>query len=99
MLDSLVRVSRRVGGAADLLDREMRTATEHCSIYESSHVPVWFRARRTGLKAEPTTSPEAFGLSQTVPVVNCGGNAPGRKARQAAKSLLIKDNRAANHQG
>ena len=39
MLDSLVRVSRRDGGAADLLDREMRIATEHCSLYESSHVP------------------------------------------------------------
>ena len=45
MLDSLVRVSRRVGGAADLLGREMRTATERCSLYESSHVPVGRRAR------------------------------------------------------
>ena len=45
MLDSLVRVSRRVGGATDLLGREMRTATEHCSLYESSHVPVRCEAR------------------------------------------------------
>ena len=44
-LDSLVRVSRRVGGATDLLGREMRTATEHCSLYESSHVPVRCEAR------------------------------------------------------
>ena len=45
MLDSLVRVSRRVGGATDLLGREMRTATERCSLYESSHVSVTARAR------------------------------------------------------
>ena len=99
MLDSLVRGSRRVGGATDLLDREMRTATEHCSLYESSHVPVWRGARNKGLQAEPTTSPEPFGPSQTVPVVNHGGNAPERKAGQAAKSLLIKYDKATNHQG
>ena len=38
MLDSLVRVSRR----------EMRTATERCSLYESSHVPVGRGARTPG---------------------------------------------------
>ena len=32
MLDSLVRVSRRVGGATDLLSREMETATEHLQV-------------------------------------------------------------------
>ena len=67
VLDSLVRVSRRVGGAADLLGREMRTATERCSLYESSHVPVGRGARtpraasRTdnftqGLRSEPNGS-------------------------------------------
>lgn len=40
MLDSLVRVSRRVGGATDLLGREMETATEHCSLYEFPQIPV-----------------------------------------------------------
>ena len=45
MLDSLVHVSRRVGGAANLLGREMRIATEHCLKYESSHVTVWCDAR------------------------------------------------------
>ena len=48
MLDSLVRVSRRVGGAADLLGREMRTATERCSLYESSQLPVGRGARTPG---------------------------------------------------
>ena len=67
MLDSLVRVSRRVGGATDLLGREMRTATERCSLYESSHVPVGLRARTPeaatrgdnftrGLRSEPNGS-------------------------------------------
>ena len=40
MLDSLVRVSRRVGATSDLLGREMETATEHCSLYESPQIPV-----------------------------------------------------------
>ena len=48
MLDSLVRVSRRVGGATDLLGREMRTATERCSLYESSQLPVGRGARTPG---------------------------------------------------
>jgi len=45
MLDSLVRVSRRVGGTSDLLGREMETATEHCSLYESPLLPIWCGAR------------------------------------------------------
>ena len=34
MLDSLVRVSRRVGGAADLLATEMQAVQEVHSLYE-----------------------------------------------------------------
>ena len=99
MLDSLVRVSRRVGGATDLLHREMRTATEHCSLYESSQVPVWSGARKTGLPAELTTSPEPFGPVQTVPVVNRRESAPGRTTGPAVESLLIKNDKAEASQG
>ena len=89
MLDSLVRVSRR----------EMRTATERCSLYESSHVPVGRGARTPKLPAEPTTSPRAFDPSQTVPAVNCGENAPRSQARQRAPPLLIGHTLTARHRG
>ena len=50
MLDSLVRVSRRVGGAADLLATEMRPALEKCSLYEAALLPVDFAAQGAELK-------------------------------------------------
>ena len=45
MLHSLVRVSRRVRGATDLLGREMQTAIENCSLYEFAYIPVRREAR------------------------------------------------------
>ena len=50
MLDSLVRVSRRVGGAADLLATEMRSALEKCSLYETTLLPVDVAAQKAELK-------------------------------------------------
>ena len=54
MLDSLVRVSRRVGGATDLLATEMRPELEKFSLYETTPVPVDFPAQRAELKLRGT---------------------------------------------
>ena len=85
MLDSLVRVSRRVGGATDLLGREMRTATEHCSLYESSHVPVWRAARTPG--AASRTDNFTQGL-------RCAPNSSCRKPRGKCTRELRQPSRA-----
>ena len=61
MLDSLVRVSRRVGGAADLLATEMRAVpVMRHSLYEPAQLPADGEASNAGLGTpeEPTqTSP------------------------------------------
>ena len=49
-----------------------------------------------GVKAELTTSPEAFDALQTIPAVNYRGNATERHARKAAQSFMI---RSTSHQG
>ena len=54
MLDSLVRVSRRVGEAADLLDRETRAAAESRSLYEPAYLPVGAEARTPGAAGQKT---------------------------------------------
>ena len=62
MLDSLVRVSRRVGGAADLLDREMRAAAESRALYAPSYLPVRAKAGTPGAadgRSQTTTSSQA----------------------------------------
>ena len=59
MLDSLVRVSRRVGGDADLLAPEIRTARENVLDVRVPSHPRQSRARRAGLKDKPRTSPTA----------------------------------------
>jgi hypothetical protein len=45
MLDSLVRVSRRVGGAADLLATDMGAVQELHSLYEPPLLPAESEAR------------------------------------------------------
>ena len=54
MLDSLVRVSRRVGGAADLLATEMQPALEKCSLYETTPLPVDVAAQEAELELRGT---------------------------------------------
>ena len=76
MLDSLVRVSRRVAAYADLLGREWPTATEALLAVQIDHVPVESEARTPGADAEATTSSQAFGPDPTVPTVTPGGDAP-----------------------
>ena len=49
LFNSLVRVSRRVGGAADLLATEMQAVTENHSLYEPALLPVDAGARKAGL--------------------------------------------------
>ena len=98
MLDSLVRVSRRVGGVADLLDRDKRAAAarplvirarEICpSGPEPGHPAGWER------QAAPNFPPKAFGPVPTVPAVNRLGKCGlGRALIRAGTSLLIAPRR------
>jgi hypothetical protein len=58
MLDSLVRVSRRVGGAANLLTTEMQTVSNMDTCYTCLlNLPVDFKAKNTGLEHKERTSP------------------------------------------
>ena len=67
MLDSLVRVSRRVGGAADLLATEMRAVPVRHSLYEPTLLPAGRRARKNRgsrdkaheLHPEPQSAPSS----------------------------------------
>ena len=52
MLDSLVRVSRRVGGATNLLTTEMQNMSNMLA-----HLPVGFKTKNTGLEHKERTSP------------------------------------------
>ena len=45
----MVRVSRRVGGATDLLATEMRPASVRCSLYETAPIPVGLAAQQAEL--------------------------------------------------
>ena len=52
MLNSLVRVSRRVGGDADLLATEMRTVAKSHSLKETAPLPAAARAKSPGLESK-----------------------------------------------
>ena len=91
MLDSLVRVSRRVEAFTDLLGRERRTATEALlAVQVRTGLPVGSGARTPGANAEAKTSSQAFGPDETVPAVNLNRDAPVERANTLpSKSLLI----------
>ena len=93
MLDSLVRVSRRVGGAADLLAAEMRSVPVRHSLYETAPIPASNEARTPGLppkrKLHPGRSP-----FEAVRGVKSRRNAAIERADDDATSLRI-DNAAA----
>ena len=59
MLDSLVRVSRRVGGATDLLATEMRPATEQLLVIRDHSITRQLLCPEQGAAATEvtTTSP------------------------------------------
>ena len=81
MLDSLVRVSRRVGGATDLLATEMRPATENCSLYETAPVPV-------GRAAQPAElGPSEKGTNFTR---GCGANPTVRRVKRQRSATFGK---------
>ena len=52
-----------------------------------------------GLPAKPTTSPRALGPRPTVPAVNRGESASGRRPGHAAESSLISYRAADHHRG
>ena len=97
MLDSLVRVSRRVGGAADLLATEMRAVPDKGhSLYEPAHVPAGPEARRrrgSGNKAPNFT--RALGPVPAVRRVKGWRNAATGSAHRRAGSSRIPNAAAA----
>jgi hypothetical protein len=95
MLDSLVRVSRRVAAYADLLGREWPTATEGLLAVQVDHVPVGSEARTLGAGAEAPTSSQAFGPVPTVPTVTPGGDTPASQADSLPPVIADPATRAA----
>jgi hypothetical protein len=91
MLDSLVRVSRRVGGAADLLGREGRTATGCRLLYKSARDPSGPKPGHRELKAREGKQlhPRPLVRSQRFLPSTAGKVRPGGEPAQRAESLLI----------
>ena len=69
MLDSLARVSRRVGASTDLLGREGQTATEALLAVQVCHKPLGLGARKPGADAGAKTSSQTLGPIPRVPTV------------------------------
>ena len=95
MLDSLVRVSRRVEASTDLLARERPTATEGLLAVQVGHMPVGSEARTPGADSEEKTSSQAFGPVPTVPSVTPGGDAPVNQASTPAPVIADQTRKAA----
>lgn len=95
MLDSLARVSRRVGASTDLLDRERLAATEGLLAVQASHMPLEPGARTPGADAEAKTSSQAFGPVPRVPIVTPDGDAPVDRAGTQTPVIADQTPRAA----
>ena len=95
MLDSLARVSRRVGAFTDLLSRERPTATEALLAVQVGHMPLASGARTPGAAAEATTSSQAFGPVARVPTVTPGRDAPVDRASTLEPVVADQTPRAA----
>ena len=76
MLDSLVRVSRRVAAYADLLGREWATATVALLAVQVAHMPVGSEVRTPAHDTEAPTECRALDPVPTVPTVTPSGDAP-----------------------
>ena len=87
----MVRVSRRVGGAADLLATGMQAVPERHSVYEPAPLPVGAKARDQGLADKPQTSPRPSVQRPTVRCVNRRRNAASEDKVAGAESLRITD--------
>ena len=91
MLDSLVRVSRRVGGVADLLGREGRTATGCRLLYKSARNPSGPKPGHRELLAREGRQlhPRPLVRSQRFLPSTAGKVRPGIEQTPQAASLLI----------
>ena len=91
MLDSLVRVSRRVGGIADLLATEWRAAPAKTLTAELSSVPAEQGARQRGLRTpkRTETSPRSVVLVQRFVACESREVRPEIAAQRPAESLRI----------
>lgn len=91
MLDSLVRVSRRVGGVADLLATEMRTAPAKDARYTSPlSYPSDPEPGTEGSTKQGSNFTPALGPVPTVRRVNDPRNAATRQGDHEALSLRIR---------
>ena len=95
MLDSLARVSRRVGAFTDLLGREQLTATEALLAVQVSHRPLESRARTPGANTGVKTSSRAFGPDSRVPTVTPSRDAPVDRASTREPVIADQTPRAA----
>ena len=75
MLDSLVRVSRRVGGAADLLATEMEAAQVNALAIRASLATRRRRSQKPGASPQGQNFTRALGPAPTVRRVNEPRNA------------------------
>ena len=97
MLDSLVRVSRRVGGAADLLATEMRPVPVRHSLYETTQVPARTAAQAASTRtvtSDETNFAHARGTLLAVRRVKHRKNAATDQPDCAKASLRIARNAA-----
>ena len=84
MLDSLVRVSRRVGGATDLLATDMRPVPKHSK--ETTQIPVPL-APQLKAPAPKYLSLRMSGTIRTVRSVKCWRNAASGLREQQKVTL------------
>ena len=91
MLDSLVRVSRRVGGAADLLATEMRAVPVRHSLYEPAPLPAGRQARSTGAWGQAPNFTRALSRLPAVRCVKDRRNAATDATHPDTASLRIAD--------
>ena len=95
MLDSLVRVSRRVGGAADLLATEMRAARENSLAIRARLATRRARSQKRRARAQVPNFTPALGPVPAVRCVKGWRNAAKERADERAPSLLIGNTQAA----
>ena len=85
MLDSLVRVSRRVGGAADLLATEMRAVPTRTLAVRARSVTRRVRSQERGAPGKPRTSPTPSVQSQRFVAWRAGEMQPADREDAAAR--------------
>ncbi len=95
MLDSLVRVSRRVGGAADLLATEMQAVQEYALVIRACSSTRLGRSQERGAHPQGANFTHGLGPPKAVRRVKGERNKTAKKADEHAESLRITNAQAA----